>query len=62
MTGPLVGPNLWGIGLLLAYFLIRTVFLTTVEAPEPRYVVSCYPGILALIALIGVRKENYEGG
>jgi hypothetical protein len=62
MTGPLVRPNLWGIGFLLAYFLIRTVFLTTVEAPEPRYVVSCYPGILALIALIGVRKENYEGG
>jgi len=51
----LSGPNLWGIGLLLIYFFARTAFLTTVEAPEPRYVVSCYPGVLALIALMGVR-------
>jgi hypothetical protein len=50
--GP-VGPNLWAIGLLLAYLLVRTAFLTTVEAPEPRYVVSCYPEVLALIALLG---------
>jgi hypothetical protein len=54
------GMNLWGILLLLAYFLVRTAFLTTVEAPEPRYVVSCYPGLLALIALLGVRNEKRE--
>jgi hypothetical protein len=59
-TGPSPGPNLWGIALLLAYFLIRTAFLTTVEAPEPRYVVSCYPGVLALIALLGVRKGKHQ--
>ena len=53
-------PNLWGIALLLAYFLVRTAFLTTVEAPEPRYVVSCYPGVLALIALLGIRKEKHK--
>jgi 4-amino-4-deoxy-L-arabinose transferase-like glycosyltransferase len=49
------GPNLWGIALLLVYFFLRTAFLTTVEAPEPRYVVSCYPGILAFIALLSIR-------
>jgi hypothetical protein len=59
-TGPPLGPNLWGIALLLAYFLVRTAFLTTVEAPEPRYVVSCYPGVLALIALLGVRKKQHK--
>jgi 4-amino-4-deoxy-L-arabinose transferase-like glycosyltransferase len=53
------GPNLWGIVLLLAYFLVRTGFLTTVEAPEPRYVVSCFPGVLALISLIAIRKVNF---
>ncbi len=52
--------NLWGIALLLLYFLIRTAFLTTVEAPEPRYVVSCYPGVLALIALLGIRREKHK--
>ena len=46
------GPNRWGIGLLVVYLLIRTIFLTTVEAPEPRYVVSCYPAVLALVALL----------
>jgi len=54
------GANFWGLALLLAYFLVRTAFLTTVEAPEPRYVVSCYPGVLALIALLGVRKGPRE--
>ena len=59
-TGTPCGANLWGIALLLAYFLVRTAFLTTVEAPEPRYVVSCYPGVLAFIALLGIGKENRE--
>jgi hypothetical protein len=50
--------NLWGIGLVLAYFLLRTAFLTTVEAPEPRYVVSCYPGVLAFVSLLSIRKAR----
>ena len=50
--------NLWGIGLLLAYLLIRTAFLTTVEAPEPRYVISCYPVVLALIAQLAIRRRT----
>ena len=44
--------NLWGIALLIAYILLRTAFLTTVEAPEARYVVSCYPAVLSMIALL----------
>jgi hypothetical protein len=52
--------NLWGIGLLLVYLIIRTAFLTTVEAPEPRYVVSCYPAVLALVALLGMQKRKAE--
>jgi hypothetical protein len=48
--------NLAGIALILAYLLVRTAFLTTVEAPEPRYVVTCYPVVLALAALLVSRK------
>ena len=59
-AGTLAEANLWGIALLLAYFLVRTAFLTTVEAPEPRYVVSCYPGVLAFMALLGIRKEKHK--
>ena len=55
-----LGSNLWGIVLLLGYFLARTAFLTTVEAPEPRYVVSCYPGVLALISMLALRKGRAE--
>jgi 4-amino-4-deoxy-L-arabinose transferase-like glycosyltransferase len=54
------GTNLWGIGLVLAYFLVRTAFLTTVEAPEPRYVVSCYPAFLALVSLLGIGSAARE--
>jgi hypothetical protein len=54
------GANLWGVALLAAYFAVRTAFLTTVEAPEPRYVVSCFPGVLALIALLGIRTEKHR--
>ena len=50
-------PNLWGIALLVAYMLVRTTFLTTVEAPEPRYVVTCYPAILALAGLFWMGKR-----
>ena len=56
------GPNFWGIALVLAYFVVRTAFLTTVEAPEPRYVVSCYPGVIAFVALLGIRKTKSHGG
>jgi hypothetical protein len=52
------GPNLWGIALLLVYFFLRTAFLTTVEAPEPRYVVSCYPGIIAFVSLWSIRSAT----
>jgi hypothetical protein len=57
-SGFAAGPNLWGIALLLVYFFLRTAFLTTVEAPEPRYVVSCYPGILAFVSLWSIRKAR----
>ena len=57
-VGTLAEPNLWGIGLLLVYFLVRTAFLTTVEAPEPRYVISCYPGVLASLHCSGFGKRS----
>jgi 4-amino-4-deoxy-L-arabinose transferase-like glycosyltransferase len=33
---------------LLLYIVVRTAFLTTLETPEPRYVLVCFPAILAL--------------
>jgi hypothetical protein len=36
--------------LLILYTLLRTAFLTTLETPEPRYVLVCFPGLIALAA------------
>jgi hypothetical protein len=35
----------------LLFLLIRTAFLTTLETPEPRYVLVCFPILLAMSAL-----------
>jgi 4-amino-4-deoxy-L-arabinose transferase-like glycosyltransferase len=43
--------------LIVAYLLIRTAFLTTIETPEPRYVVECFPALFALGAQIWWRKS-----
>jgi hypothetical protein len=40
------------IALLAAFILLRTAFLTTLETPEPRYVLVCYPALLALAAQV----------
>jgi len=36
----------------LLYILLRTAFLTTLETPEPRYVLVCFPALIALAAQI----------
>jgi hypothetical protein len=41
---------------IASYILIRTAFLTTVEAPEPRYVLVCFPAILALAAIAFLKR------
>ncbi|HTQ58684.1 MAG TPA: hypothetical protein VMI32_00545 [Candidatus Solibacter sp.] len=43
---------------LLGYTLIRTVFLTTLETPEPRYVLECFPAILALAGQVFARDAR----
>jgi hypothetical protein len=39
-----------GVALLATFILLRTAFLTSLETPEPRYVLVCYPALLALAA------------
>jgi hypothetical protein len=45
--------------LLLFYLVVRTAFLTTLETPEPRYVLVCFPVLFALAAqVMAGRKET----
>jgi len=38
------------VALLACFVLVRTVFLTTIETPEPRYVLVCFPAVISLAA------------
>ncbi len=39
-------------GMLLAFALLRTVLIATMVGPEPRYVLECYPVVIAWAALL----------
>jgi len=41
--------------LFVAFILVRTAFFTTLEAPEPRYVLECFPAMLAMGAQVFTR-------
>ncbi len=58
-----VGLGIWGgwklwkwrrargaVVLLMFYIVVRTGFLTTLETPEPRYVLECFPALIAMAA------------
>ena len=48
-----------GWALLIAFIAVRTLFLATfADAPEPRYVLECFPAILALTAQVFVRRRQ----
>ncbi len=44
--------------LFAVFILLRTAFLTTLETPEPRYVIVCYPAILTLAAHAFARSKK----
>jgi len=48
----------WSAALLIAFVLIRTAFLTTVETPEPRYVLECFPVVFALGAMAWLPRDS----
>ncbi len=46
------------LAVLLLYILVRTAFLTTLETPEPRYVLVCFPAVIAFAAFSFLRLPN----
>jgi hypothetical protein len=45
------------VALLIVFIVLRTAFLTTLETPEPRYVLECFPAVIALGALAFARGK-----
>jgi 4-amino-4-deoxy-L-arabinose transferase-like glycosyltransferase len=46
------------LGLLLAFVILRTAFLGTLENPEPRYTLECYPLVIILGAALFQREKQ----
>ncbi|MBI3663546.1 MAG: hypothetical protein HY234_10935 [Acidobacteria bacterium] len=57
-SDPQTPARLLGLCLIVAFALVRTVFLTQIETPEPRYVVVCFPALLALAAQLWIRPPS----
>ncbi len=53
-----------GVALLIVFVLVRTAFIASfVETPEPRYVLECFPAVLALAAqAFGGRRQLSSTG
>jgi len=50
-----------GVGLLLLFLLLRSAFLGTLENPEPRYTLECYPVVIVLASAL-FRGKATAGG
>jgi 4-amino-4-deoxy-L-arabinose transferase-like glycosyltransferase len=46
------------LGPLLTFVILRSAFLGTLENPEPRYTLECYPVLIVLAAALFQRKEE----
>jgi len=46
------------LGLLLAFVILRSAFLGTLENPEPRYTLECYPLVIILAAALFQQKKG----
>ena len=45
-------------GLLISFLLLRSAFLGTLENPEPRYTLECYPAIIVLASSFLSRRDS----
>jgi hypothetical protein len=53
-----------GVALLIVFILVRTAYIASfIETPEPRYVLECFPALLALAAqAFGARRQLSSTG
>jgi len=48
----------FGIGLFVLFLLLRSLFLGTLENPEPRYTLECYPVVILLVSALFNRGRD----
>jgi 4-amino-4-deoxy-L-arabinose transferase-like glycosyltransferase len=57
-AGLLRSRYLFGVGLLVIFLLLRSLFLGTLENPEPRYTLECYPVVIVMAAAFLIDKSH----
>jgi 4-amino-4-deoxy-L-arabinose transferase-like glycosyltransferase len=57
-AGLLRSRELFGIGLFLLFLLLRSIFLGSLENPEPRYTLECYPVVILLASSMLHRRAT----
>ena len=55
-AGLMRGREFFGIGLFVLFLLLRSAFLGTLENPEPRYTLECYPLVIVLASALFHRR------
>jgi hypothetical protein len=55
-AGLLRSREFFGIGLFVLFLVLRSLFLGTLENPEPRYTLECYPAVI--VAAAGLFQRN----
>jgi hypothetical protein len=56
--GLLRAREFFGIGLFVLFLGLRSLFLGTLENPEPRYTLECYPVLVVLAAVLFTSMKN----
>ena len=57
-AGGLRARHLFGIGLVILFIILRSGFLGTLENPEPRYTLECFPGAILLASTLSVNHRK----
>ena len=57
-SGSLRAHRCSGIGLIVLFVVLRSLFLGTLENPEPRYTLECYPVVIALASAMFMRVHD----
>jgi hypothetical protein len=50
VAGLIRSREFFGIGLFVSFLVLRSLFLGSLENPEPRYTLECYPAVIVLAA------------
>jgi hypothetical protein len=55
LVGLLRSREIFGVGLFILFLALRSIFLGTLENPEPRYTLECYPAVIVLASSLFYR-------